>query len=178
MLLHESNQSLTATPIYWRTSLLIFRLLLFSSTSIKLKTFQTLWEIKEREIENKSTMASRFLGGLLGSLMLVGLVLLNVSICSAAEDTEFVLTLDHSNFSETVGKHGFIVVEFYAPWYVEKPFVFVWCFGYFCLVYLIVVLCLIWSCRYQFAQCVVLEMCFCFCRSYVLDNYGWSWGLC
>ncbi|XP_043721296.1 protein disulfide-isomerase-like [Telopea speciosissima] len=29
---------------------------------------------------------------------------------------EFVLTLDHSNFSETVGKQNFIVVEFYAPW--------------------------------------------------------------
>ncbi|KAJ4965892.1 hypothetical protein NE237_017741 [Protea cynaroides] len=29
---------------------------------------------------------------------------------------EFVLTLDHSNFSETVDKNKFIVVEFYAPW--------------------------------------------------------------
>jgi len=32
------------------------------------------------------------------------------------ESKEFVLTLDHSNFSETVSKHSFIVVEFYAPW--------------------------------------------------------------
>ncbi|XP_059631799.1 protein disulfide-isomerase-like [Cornus florida] len=31
-------------------------------------------------------------------------------------EKEFVLTLDHSNFSETVGKHDFVVVEFYAPW--------------------------------------------------------------
>ncbi|CAA7013418.1 unnamed protein product [Microthlaspi erraticum] len=35
----------------------------------------------------------------------------------ASEQTkEFVLTLDHSNFTETINKHDFIVVEFYAPW--------------------------------------------------------------
>ena len=34
-----------------------------------------------------------------------------------AEAKEFVLTLDHSNFSDVVAKHDFIVVEFYAPWY-------------------------------------------------------------
>ncbi|KAL5559636.1 hypothetical protein UlMin_035847 [Ulmus minor] len=33
-----------------------------------------------------------------------------------SESKEFVLTLDNSNFSETVSKHDFIVVEFYAPW--------------------------------------------------------------
>ncbi|CAH8305222.1 unnamed protein product [Eruca vesicaria subsp. sativa] len=32
------------------------------------------------------------------------------------ETREFVLTLDHSNFTETINKHDFIVVEFYAPW--------------------------------------------------------------
>ncbi|CAK7346960.1 unnamed protein product [Dovyalis caffra] len=37
---------------------------------------------------------------------------------SAGEDEskEYVLTLDHSNFTETVSKHDLIVVEFYAPW--------------------------------------------------------------
>ncbi|KAJ4953199.1 hypothetical protein NE237_030031 [Protea cynaroides] len=39
---------------------------------------------------------------------------------SAAEgddkSAEFVVTLDHSNFHDTVSKHNFIVVEFYAPW--------------------------------------------------------------
>ncbi|XP_018858114.1 protein disulfide-isomerase-like [Juglans regia] len=35
---------------------------------------------------------------------------------SESESKEFVLTLDHSNFSDTVSKHDFIVVEFYAPW--------------------------------------------------------------
>ncbi|XP_074307901.1 protein disulfide isomerase-like 1-1 [Silene latifolia] len=29
---------------------------------------------------------------------------------------EFVITLDHSNFSQIVSKHDFIVLEFYAPW--------------------------------------------------------------
>ncbi|THG14312.1 protein disulfide-isomerase-like [Camellia sinensis] len=33
-----------------------------------------------------------------------------------SESKEFVLNLDHSNFHETVNKHNFIIVEFYAPW--------------------------------------------------------------
>lgn len=39
-----------------------------------------------------------------------------ISAEESAESKEFVLTLDHSNFSDTVSKHNFIVVEFYAPW--------------------------------------------------------------
>ncbi|RZS02200.1 hypothetical protein BHM03_00032196 [Ensete ventricosum] len=35
---------------------------------------------------------------------------------AAEAEPSFVLTLDHSNFSDTVAKHPFIVVEFYAPW--------------------------------------------------------------
>ncbi|PKU87257.1 Protein disulfide-isomerase [Dendrobium catenatum] len=36
---------------------------------------------------------------------------------SVAEETpSAVLTLDASNFSETIAKHPFLVVEFYAPW--------------------------------------------------------------
>ncbi|KAK4747339.1 hypothetical protein SAY87_026376 [Trapa incisa] len=46
---------------------------------------------------------------------------LAISLCAVAfadytESKEFVLTLDYSNFSGTVAKHDFIVVEFYAPW--------------------------------------------------------------
>lgn len=40
-----------------------------------------------------------------------------ISAADEADAKEFVLTLDHSNFSDTIKKHDFIVVEFYAPWY-------------------------------------------------------------
>ncbi|XVE60312.1 hypothetical protein DITRI_Ditri05aG0118500 [Diplodiscus trichospermus] len=33
-----------------------------------------------------------------------------------SESKEFVLTLDQSNFTDTVSKNNFVVVEFYAPW--------------------------------------------------------------
>ncbi|KAJ4916352.1 Protein disulfide isomerase-like 1-1 [Raphanus sativus] len=35
---------------------------------------------------------------------------------SSVRSKESVLTLDHTNFTETISKHDFIVVEFYAPW--------------------------------------------------------------
>ncbi|XP_076935649.1 protein disulfide-isomerase-like [Bidens hawaiensis] len=38
------------------------------------------------------------------------------SSATEAAEKEHVLTLDHSNFSEVVSKHKFIVVEFFAPW--------------------------------------------------------------
>ncbi|KAK4393738.1 protein disulfide-isomerase [Sesamum angolense] len=60
-------------------------------------------------------MAARFWSGVLVvSVALV--VLLSGSPVTAEDEVEKVLTLDHSNFSDVVSKHSFIVVEFYAPW--------------------------------------------------------------
>ncbi|CAK9142927.1 unnamed protein product [Ilex paraguariensis] len=52
-------------------------------------------------------------------VIVFGLVLACTISASESEESQskdFVLTLDHSNFSETIGKHNFVVVEFYAPW--------------------------------------------------------------
>ncbi|XP_019177239.1 PREDICTED: protein disulfide-isomerase-like [Ipomoea nil] len=54
-----------------------------------------------------------------GISVILTFLLLAVSAASAQgedEQKEHVLTLDHTNFTETVSKHKFIVVEFYAPW--------------------------------------------------------------
>ena len=45
-------------------------------------------------------------------------ILILFSVSASAEEVDHVLTLDQSNFTETVNKHNFIVVEFYAPWYI------------------------------------------------------------
>lgn len=47
-----------------------------------------------------------------GILLILSVVF---SVC-IAEEKEHVVTLDHTNFTDTVTKHNFIVVEFYAPW--------------------------------------------------------------
>ncbi|XWS23720.1 hypothetical protein CRYUN_Cryun28dG0039400 [Craigia yunnanensis] len=39
-----------------------------------------------------------------------------ISAEESSESKEFVLTMDQSNFADTVSKHDFVVVEFYAPW--------------------------------------------------------------
>lgn len=66
---------------------------------------------------DRLTMAMRAFS----SISVILTVLLAVSAASAQaeeEQKEHVLTLDHTNFTETVSKHKFIVVEFYAPWYI------------------------------------------------------------
>ncbi|CAI0576567.1 unnamed protein product [Linum tenue] len=63
--------------------------------------------------EKKKKMASRF------SIFFFVFALVLIAAVSAAEEAqskEFVLTLDHTNFTDAVTKHDFIVVEFYAPW--------------------------------------------------------------
>ncbi|KAK2659474.1 hypothetical protein Ddye_006007 [Dipteronia dyeriana] len=39
-----------------------------------------------------------------------------ISAEESTESKEFVLTLDHSNFTDVISKNNFVVVEFYAPW--------------------------------------------------------------
>ena len=47
--------------------------------------------------------------------------LCNAGLVSAEEGEHVrVLTLDHSNFTDIVSKHNFIVVKFYAPWYAPQ----------------------------------------------------------
>ncbi|KAL3813073.1 hypothetical protein ACJIZ3_014341 [Penstemon smallii] len=57
-------------------------------------------------------MAARVLSG----IFVISVALVAFLSVSATEEVEKVLTLDHSNFTEIVSKHNFIVVEFYAPW--------------------------------------------------------------
>ncbi|KAK6786019.1 hypothetical protein RDI58_014544 [Solanum bulbocastanum] len=59
-----------------------------------------------------------------GILVIVS-ALVVLAVCGVfAEEKEYVLTLDHTNLTETVAKHNFIVLEFYAPclvnWNYEK----------------------------------------------------------
>ncbi|KVI00989.1 disulfide isomerase, partial [Cynara cardunculus var. scolymus] len=50
------------------------------------------------------------------ALSFVGGLCITVDSKEPSHSKEFVLTLDQSNFTETIGKHNFVVVEFYAPW--------------------------------------------------------------
>ncbi|XP_013599001.1 PREDICTED: protein disulfide isomerase-like 1-1 [Brassica oleracea var. oleracea] len=62
-------------------------------------------------------MAVRRGYALFSILVLLSLLASSGSVRSEGRETkEFVLTLDHSNFTDSINKHDFIVVEFYAPW--------------------------------------------------------------
>ncbi|XP_021863789.2 protein disulfide isomerase-like 1-1 [Spinacia oleracea] len=56
------------------------------------------------------------IGGLLEVCLVVVLLATIGGIQVEAEKEEYVITLDHSNFTDVVSKHDFILVEFYAPW--------------------------------------------------------------
>ncbi|KAJ0789516.1 putative protein disulfide-isomerase [Helianthus annuus] len=62
-------------------------------------------------------------------------------LSSTADDSkdEFVvLTLDQSNFTQTVSKHDFLVVDFYAPWSVLLTFTFFFFNSVFLIILLII----------------------------------------
>lgn len=77
-----------------------------------------------------------------------------------AESKEFVLTLDHSNFSDTVSKHNFIVVEFYAPWYTFNfsSFYFGSCLQFFFVFVFVGLLHVVWLSVDLNLQ--IMEICF------------------
>ncbi|KAL0360251.1 UNVERIFIED_CONTAM: protein disulfide-isomerase [Sesamum radiatum] len=50
------------------------------------------------------------------SLFLIVFAVTGSISAEESESNEFVVTLDHSNFTDFVVKHKFLVVEFYAPW--------------------------------------------------------------
>lgn len=50
------------------------------------------------------------------SLLLLIVFTVAAAAAEESESKEFVVTLDHSNFTDFVAKQKFIVVEFYAPW--------------------------------------------------------------
>ena len=97
------------TPIYSRRTCTHTHLLL--SLSLETRSF------RERE---RVSMASFRVSNVLLMYAFVILSSIVFLISSASEEgKEYVLTLDRSNFSEIVSKHNFIVVEFYAPWYIS-----------------------------------------------------------
>lgn len=85
---------------------------MFSSENIRIFV-KNVGGTEEEEEEKRAIMALK--GFALFSILLLSLFASSVR-SEETETKEFVLTLDHSNFTETINKHDFIVVEFYAPW--------------------------------------------------------------
>ncbi|EEF48327.1 protein disulfide isomerase, putative [Ricinus communis] len=60
-------------------------------------------------------MAS-FRGSIWYCIFVLSLIAVAISAAESEEEQSSVLTLDSTNFTDTISKHDFIVVEFYAPW--------------------------------------------------------------
>uniref|UniRef100_A0A7N0TR13 Protein disulfide-isomerase n=1 Tax=Kalanchoe fedtschenkoi TaxID=63787 RepID=A0A7N0TR13_KALFE len=61
-------------------------------------------------------MASRVSICLFALVLIASVAAIAVGSSESESPKQFVLALDHSNFSDVVSKHDFVVVEFYAPW--------------------------------------------------------------
>lgn len=90
-------------------------LVLCHLTLRKVYKLETQLEREKVETERATTMASRVSIALFFLFAIPAMASYVIS-ASESESKEFVLTLDHSNFNETVSRNKFIVVEFYAPW--------------------------------------------------------------
>ena len=91
--------------------------LLFSCAALKNPKSLTLFQHKHTHTQNSAMAIRVSICFFLFALTIFASSSFTRISAEEAESKEFVLTLDHTNFSDIVSKQDFIVVEFYAPWY-------------------------------------------------------------